>query len=114
MLSIEFSINILVLALIVIVSALVGFVLRARQLSKSRAKIEELEREILSNYAEILILEKENSGMESKLQDIQIPVIPINTTKKDDLLEKDNFPDVSLRKKLLSKENLTQQSVASK
>ena len=114
MLSIEFSINILVLALIVIVSALVGFGLRARQLSKSRAKIEELEREILNNYAEILALEKENTGMESKLQDIQIPVIPIKTVIKDEILEKESFPDVSLRKKLLSKANLTQPSVASK
>jgi hypothetical protein len=113
MLSIEFSINILVLALIVIVSVLVGFALRAKQLSKSRAKIEQLEREILNNYAEILALEKENTGMESKLQDIQIPVIPIKTAMKDDL-ENEKFPDVSLRKKLLSKENLTQQSVASK
>lgn len=114
MLSIEFSINILVLALIVIVSAMIGFALRASQLSKSRSKIEELEREILNNYAEILALEKENTGMEAKLQDIQIPVIPIKTAMKEDIHEIDKYPDVSLRKKLLSKENLTKQSVASK
>ena len=114
MLSIELSINILVLALIVIVAALAGFSLRARQIAKSRSRIEELEREILNNYAEILSLEKENTGMESKLQDFQSPVIPIKTAIKDETLEGEKFPDVSLRKKLLSKENLLKQSASGK
>lgn len=115
MFSIELTINILVLASIVIAAALIGFLFRAGQLSKCRNKIEELEREILSNYAEILTLEKENTSMESKLQDIQSPVIPLKMAVKDETAEGEKFPDVSIRKKLLSKENLLQQhSVASK
>ena len=115
MLSIELSINIIVLACIILTAGFIGYKLRGRQLSQSRSKIEELEREILSNYAEILNLEKENTSMESKLQDIQSPVIPIKTAMKDELAENEKFPDVSLRKKLLSRENLLQQqSVANK
>jgi hypothetical protein len=114
MFAIEFSINIVVLGLLVFFAALVGFSLRYRQLLKCRTRIEELEREILNNYAEILTLEKENSGMESMLQDIQSPVIPIKTAMKEELEENQKVPDISLRKKLLTKENLLQQSVASK
>jgi hypothetical protein len=112
--SIELSINILVLALIIVISALVGFSMRGKQIAKSRSKIEELEREILNNYAEILSLEKENTGMESKLQDFQSPVIQIKTAIQAESLEGDKFPDVSLRKKLLSKENLLKQSGSGK
>ncbi|HMH33870.1 MAG TPA: hypothetical protein VK543_12615 [Puia sp.] len=114
MLSIELTINVLVLALIVIIAALAGFSLRGRQIAKSRSRIEQLEREILNNYAEILTLEKENTGMESKLQDFQSPVIQIKTAIKDETLEGEKFPDVSLRKKLLSKENLLKQSASGK
>ena len=38
---------------------------------KYRAKIEELEREILNNYEHILELEKEGLNMESHLQDLK-------------------------------------------
>ena len=115
MLSIDLSINILVFACLLLAAGFIGFRLRGSQLSKSRSKIDELEREILNNYAEILNLEKENTSMESKLQDIQSPVIPIKTGIKDEQIEGEKFPDVSLRKKLLSRENLLQQqSVANK
>ncbi|HTQ27394.1 MAG TPA: hypothetical protein VMI35_04665 [Puia sp.] len=116
MFAIEFSINIVVLALLVFFSALVGFTLRYRQTLKYKNKIEELEREILNNYAEILNLERENTGMESMLQDIQSPVIPIKTAMKEEQEESNNqkVPDISLRKKLLSKENLLKQSASGK
>ena len=114
MLSIEFTINVLGLALIVLVASLVGFGFRHRQIMKSRNKIEELEREILNNYAEILALEKENSSMESLLQDFQSPVIPIKAAIKDEPEDSQKSPDISLRKKLLTRENLLHQNVASK
>jgi hypothetical protein len=115
MLSIELSINILLLASIVVGAALIGFALRAGQIAKCRNKIEQLEREILNNYAEILNLEKENTSMESKLQDIQSPVIAMKSNIKEESVEGEKFPDVATRKKLLSRENLLkQQSVASK
>jgi wobble nucleotide-excising tRNase len=114
MFAIEFSINIVVLGLMILVAALVGFAVRFGQIMKCRTKIEELEREILNNYAEILALEKENSSMESILQDIQSPVIPIKTALKDEQEDAQHVSDMSLRKKLLSRENLLQQNVASK
>ena len=115
MLSIELSINIFVLASIVIGAALISFLFRARQISRCRHKIEELEREILNNYAEILNLEKENTSMESKLQDIQSPVIAMKSSIKEEAADGEKFPDVATRKKLLSRENLLkQQSAAGK
>jgi hypothetical protein len=114
MLTIEFSVNILVLALIALVGALVGYRLRGIQISRNRTKIEELQREILNNYAEILALEKENISMETKLQDYQIPVISIKSTKKDEAAEAEKSPDIALRKKLLSRENMLQHSLDSK
>jgi hypothetical protein len=114
MFSTDLVINILVLGLIILGAALVGFVIRYGQILKCRTKIEELEREILNNYAEILALEKENSSMESMLQDLQIPVIPIKTAIKDEQEDAQHVSDMSLRKKLLSRENLLQQNVASK
>ena len=114
MLSIDLTLNIIVFALIVFAAALAGFSLRWKQLARSRYRIEELEREILNNYAEILTLEKENTGMESKLQDFQSPVIRIKSAIKDETLEGEKFPDVSLRKKLLTKENLLKQSASGK
>jgi hypothetical protein len=114
MFAIEFSINIVTLGLLVFFAALLGFSLRYRQILKCRSKIEKLEREILNNYADILALEKENCGMESRLQDIQIPVISMKASVKEELEEKPNSPDISLRKKLLSKENLLRQSAAGK
>jgi hypothetical protein len=114
MLTIEFSLNVLILGLIVVVSALVGYSIKSRQTSKTRGRIAELEEEMLNNYAEILELQKDYLSMESKLRDFQIPVIPIKTVVKESQEENQKFPDISLRKKLLDKNNLIKQSVASK
>jgi hypothetical protein len=114
MLTIEFSINLLILGAIIITSALTGFSIRTRQLVKNRLRIVELEREMLNNYAEILDLQKDYINMESKLRDYHIPVIPIKTVLKEAQSENEKIPDISLRKKLLSKENLLRQSVAGK
>jgi hypothetical protein len=114
MLTIEFSLNVLILGLIVGVSAIIGYCIRSRQTTKSRDRIAELEEEMLNNYAEILELQKDYLSMESKLRDFQIPVIPIKTIVKESQEENQKFPDISLRKKLLGKENEIKQSVASK
>ena len=44
--------------------------------------------------------------MENKLQDIKIPVIPMKTAVHDEQEVHRKVPDITLRKKLLSKENL--------
>jgi hypothetical protein len=106
MLTIEVSINILVFALIILSAGLAGFSLRGSQVAHLRFKINQLEREILDSHAEILTLEKENVNIETRLQDIKSPVIPIKTAIKEEQEENEKIPDISLRKKLLSKENL--------
>jgi len=109
MLTIEVSINVFVFALIILAAVFAGFSLRGKQVAKVRLKVEQLQREILHNHAEILALEKENINIESRMQDIQRPVIPIKTAIKEEQEENEKFPDVSLRKKLLSRENLQKQ-----
>jgi hypothetical protein len=102
----EFTINIFVFGLVVLFGAVIGYSIRGRQIMKNLAKIEQLEREVLSNYAEILNLEKENTTMENKLQDIKIPVIAMKATIRDEQVVNQRVPDITLRKQLLSKENL--------
>ena len=103
----EVTINVFVFALILLVAAIVGFSFRSRQMLQSLSKIEKLEREVLSNYAQILDLEKENSFLEGKLQDIKIPVITMKAPAKDEEIQLNHtVPDITLRKQLLSKENL--------
>lgn len=114
MLTLEFSLNILIIAGIVIASVFSGFNLRRRQVVKSKHRIAELEREMLRYDAEILELQKDYLYVESKLRDFQIPVIPIKSIVKDVQDENQKVPEISLRKKLLVKENLLKQSVASK
>ncbi|MBS1598928.1 MAG: hypothetical protein JST75_11950 [Bacteroidetes bacterium] len=111
----EFTINIFVLALIIVVAAAIGYLLRSRQMTKKLIKIDELEREVLANYAQILELEKENTALEIKLQDIKIPVIPMKAPVRDEQQDTNQkVPDITLRKQLLSKENLQKQIATGK
>jgi hypothetical protein len=110
----EVTINVFVFALVLLAAAIVGYCLRSRQMMKSIAKIEQLEREVLSNYAQILDLEKENTILESKIQDIKIPVIPMKATIRDEQEVNKKIPDITLRKQLLSKENLQKQIATGK
>src|SRR5882762_8602447 len=103
----EVTINVFVFALILFAAAIVGYGFRSRRTMKSLSKIEKLERELLSNYAQILDLEKENTTLEGKLQDIKIPVISMKAaTREEEHQVNHKVPDTTLRKQLLSKENL--------
>jgi hypothetical protein len=104
----EVTLNIYLLAFVLIISAFVGFAFRAKIILKYRAKIEELEREILNNYAHILDLEKETLQMETKIQDIKSPVITMKAPGKEVEVTSQKVPDISLRKQLLSKKNMGQ------
>lgn len=108
----EVTLNIYLLASVLILSAFVGFAFRAKIILKYRAKIEELEREILNNYAHILELERETLHMETKIQDIKSPVITMKTPGKEVEVASQKVPDISLRKQLLSKGNMGQQSAS--
>ena len=81
-------------------------------IQKCRAKIAELEREILNNYEHILELERETSNMESRIQDIKSPVITMKTPNKEPEVISKKVPDISLRKQLLSRKNNEHQSAS--
>ncbi len=112
MLTNEVTVNIYLLATILGISVLVGFAFRTKMIQKCRAKIAELEREILNNYAHILELERETSNMESRIQDIKSPVITMKTPNKEMEVISKKVPDISLRKQLLSKKNIEQHSAS--
>jgi cell division protein FtsL len=113
MLTNEVSLNIYLLAFIILAAATAGFSLRTRLITQCRRKIQELEREILNNYENILELEKETSTMESALQDLKSPVISMKKPAgKEDLHISPGVPDISLRKQLLSKDNLGKHSAS--
>ena len=98
MLTLEFSMNILILFAVMLTSFLVGFKLRSKQISKNHSRVMQLETEMISNHAEILELQKEYITMELKLRGVNDPVIQM----KPQFSEK--LPDGSLRKKMLSKD----------
>ncbi|HVY73870.1 MAG TPA: hypothetical protein VG890_03515 [Puia sp.] len=107
MLTNEVTLNIYLLAFIVIVAGLIGFSIRASRNLKSRAKIQELEREILQNYETILELERETFSMESQIQDIKSPVIAMKSPANNaELKSTKKLPDISLRKQLLGKKDI--------
>jgi hypothetical protein len=83
MLAIEITISILPLTGLMLTAFAVGFLLRGSQLKSSRRKILELEKEMLSNHADILELQKERAIMTKQMRESKIPVIPMNSPKED-------------------------------
>jgi hypothetical protein len=112
MLTNEVTVNIYLLAFILGLSVFIGFAIRAKIILKYRAKIEELERDILNNYAHILELERESLQMENKIQDTKIPVIAMKTLNKEVEPISKKVPDISLRKQLLSRKNIEPHSAS--
>lgn len=58
------------------------------QLAKSRSKVMELEKEMMSTHAEILEVQKAYVQLESKLEEHSIPVISMKINGKDTPKEK--------------------------
>ena len=86
MLAMEVSFNILTLSGIVLMAFALGFFVRGGQLNSFRRKIIELEKEMLSNHADILELQKEKALLVRQMKESEIPVIPINTKEENDKL----------------------------
>ena len=63
MLIISISLNIFLLGAALVVVYIVGYLFRSRQLTSLQRKINELEREMLNNHAEILELEKQKAEL---------------------------------------------------
>jgi predicted RNase H-like nuclease (RuvC/YqgF family) len=81
--TIDFSLNVFSLSIIILTAMLIGFVCRSRQLKKKQIKISELRREMINNHAYILELQKEFIKLELKLNGPQTLVLPININTKD-------------------------------
>jgi hypothetical protein len=79
--------------------AVIGYAFRGARLLKLKRRVEELEREMLQNHAEILSLQKENTELQDKLKNNPVPVIPITGSGKENAAE--GGSDVGSRKKLL-------------
>src|SRR5215475_1158667 len=83
MFSIEFSVNILVLAMAMLVAGFIGYSLRSRQLRKKQYKIVELRKEMVDNHAHILQLQKEYVDLQLKFKDDKTPVVGIRNVVKE-------------------------------
>ena len=88
MFTFEFSVNILMLMAIAIFSGFIGFKLKKGMGAKKQAKINQLEKEMISNHTEILQLQKEYCMMEQKLKDLSKPIIAMKIASKEEEQEK--------------------------
>ena len=104
-LAIEITLNIIWIALICLICAVAGFLVRSLLISRLKSRVFDLEKQTLQNDAEILALQKENAQLQDQLKNTQVPVIPI--TQKDN---PEKLPDTNSRKKLLEKAPAKQQS----
>ena len=95
MLSIELTLNVLVLAVAILTVFLLGYAVRRKQIRSLKRKVIELETEMLINHADILELQKQKALLEQNLQASKIPVIPLNPSKEDG---GDKLSDKALRK----------------
>ena len=83
MLVLDISANVLPIAGLVFAAFLGGFILRSAQLKSLRRKVLELEKEMLSNHADILELQKERADLIRQMKESKIPVISITKAKDD-------------------------------
>lgn len=81
--TLELIVNPVILLIAAISGGLIGFVIGRLRLARSRAKVEELEREMMNSHAEILELQKSYVQLENQLQQHSIPVIPMKHSGKD-------------------------------
>jgi outer membrane lipopolysaccharide assembly protein LptE/RlpB len=83
MLAIEFSFNLFVLSGLLCVAFVAGFLVRMGYSRSLKLKITELEKEMLSNHADILELQRERAMLVKQMKESQIPVIPMNNLKDE-------------------------------
>ena len=81
----DVSINILVVLLLVVIAALSGFFARSGQLRRKKRQVNELEKEMMQAYAELLETQKDYCELKARLKDEDSPVISIKENKSQDL-----------------------------
>ncbi|HTR30584.1 MAG TPA: hypothetical protein VMH27_15030 [Puia sp.] len=79
----DLSIDIYLLATLLLLAMVAGFLFRSRQLAKKKRQIAELEHEMIQAHAELLETQKDYCELESKVKQDDSPVIPIK--KNQDL-----------------------------
>jgi hypothetical protein len=84
----DLIINPVIMLAAVIGGGIIGYMISKLKMAKSRAKIQELEKEMMSSHAEILDLQKAYVQLENKLEQQPIPVISMKINGKDNSKEK--------------------------
>src|SRR5579864_5640372 len=84
MFTFEFSVNLFVLLAIALFSGFIGYKIKKGMGTRKQSKINQLEKEMLSNHTEILQLQKEYCLMEQKLKDLTKPVIAMKVASKEE------------------------------
>jgi hypothetical protein len=102
MFTIDITTNVYLFAAIVVASSFIGFFIRTSQIARSRARVILLEQEIRDNHAEILELQRDFIALELKMNVAKGPVIKMKNIAREN---NEKLLNVSLRKKLLTKEN---------
>jgi hypothetical protein len=73
----DLSIDIYLLAALLLLAMLAGFLFRSRQLAKKKRQIARLEVDVIEAHAELLETQKDYCELESKVNQVDSPVIPI-------------------------------------
>jgi hypothetical protein len=80
----DVSINILVMLPLLVIAALSGFLVRSGQLRRQKRQINELEKEMMQAYAELLEAQKDYCELKTRLKEEDSPVISIMETKSQE------------------------------
>ena len=99
MLAILFSIDIVWVPLIVVLSVAAGFSFRSRQIRKLRKQVSALEKEMLNSHAEILHMQEEMVRLQNKNTAQKSLVVSMKEVSPADD-KKDHHDDVTARKKI--------------
>lgn len=102
MLAIDLSLNIFLVAGLVISSVILGYFLGAMKKASLQTKVGELEKEMLNSHAEILQLQRDKIDLiKSVTEPSGIPVIPINAKDEKGSMGNKN-QEGTLRNKIVS------------
>jgi hypothetical protein len=84
----DITLNVYVFLLIIVLSVVLGYLPRSRQLAKKQRKIAEMERETMQAHAELLENQREYCELEQRIKDMVNPanatgpVIPMQEKKR--------------------------------
>jgi hypothetical protein len=77
-----FSDSVLLTALFLVLGFLAGFFIQIKERRTLKKRLHEMERDMLSDHAEILKLHQEKVELQQQLKESKIPVITMNKNKE--------------------------------